>query len=221
MKTLRPCLAALAALLAASCSEKPIGREHFCRNYGDAWTKYVPPHDSLEQFRLSPDGKHYCYLLKREGKWFVGINGRHSKNFQGVYPGRPADEPRVVLSPDGQHAAVVFQRETGWRLVRERDSPDSVASEPQWFVEVDRRIFGGFDNGFVPKIQFSPDGTAFGLAYRRRGQYYIQIVDTTFGPYVRADFTITRENEVVIAYLEGSYIHVERVGRVDSPSKLP
>jgi hypothetical protein len=81
----RACLlAAIFALAAASCSDRPETREYFYRNYGEAWTKYVPPHDSLEQFRLSPDGNHVSYLIKRDGKWQVGINGRHYKEFQGV-----------------------------------------------------------------------------------------------------------------------------------------
>lgn len=58
----------LAVLLSASCPSRPGDREYFYRNYGDSWTKYVPPHDSLEQFRLSPDGRHFCYLLKRGGQ---------------------------------------------------------------------------------------------------------------------------------------------------------
>jgi hypothetical protein len=207
-------LVALAALQAASCSDKPPGREYFYGNYGNAWTKYVPPHDSLEQFRLSPDGNHVSYLIKRDGKWQVGINGRHYKEFQGVYPGRSAGEPEVVLSPDGRHAGVVYQREPSWRPAREAGRAGSGKEGPLWFVEVDRRIFGGFDGDFTPELQFSPEGNAFGLVYKKADQYYIQIVDTTFGPYDRADFAITREGEVVIAYLEGSYVHVERVGRV-------
>lgn len=207
-------LAVLATLLAASCSDKPLGREYFYRNYGDSWTKYVPPHDSLEQFHLSPDGKHYCYLLKREGKWYVGINGRHDENFQGLYPSQASGEPKVVLSPDGQHAGIVFQREASWRPARDLARSEGNGPSPMWFVEIDRRILGGFDGEFPPKLKFSSDGRAFGLAYRQRGQYYVQIVDTTFGPYYRADFTITPEDQVVIAYIEGSYVHVERLGRV-------
>lgn len=211
--------AVLTALLAASCSIKPPDREYFYRNYGEAWTKYVPPHDSLEQFRLSPDGKHVCYLLKRGGKWMVGINGRHYSDFHGVYPAQAEAEPKVTLSPDGRHAGVIYQKEASWRTARELGKPEGATPRPQWFVEIDRRIFGGFDGDFAPKLQFSPDGQAFGLAYRQRGQHYVQIVDTTFGPYERADFTITPGNEVVIAYLEGSYVHVERVGKVGGISK--
>lgn len=150
----------------------------------------------------------------------MGINGRHNENFQGIYPSQPSGEPRVVLSPDGQHAGIVFQREASWRPSREAGAPRGASAQPQWFVEVDRRIFGGFDGGFAPKLQFAPDGRAFGLAYRQRGQYYVQIVDTTFGPYHRADFTITQDNEVVIAYIEGHYVHVERLGRVGVDSNL-
>lgn len=206
-------LAILMALAAASCSGRPENREYLYRNYGDSWTKYVPQHDSLEQFHLSPDGKHVCYLIKSQGKWKVGINGRHWDDFNGVYPSQPAGEPRVVLSHDGRHAGVVYQREPSWRSAGEAGRADSAEARPQWFVEVDRRILGGFDGDFTPDLQFSPEGQAFGLVYRQRGQYYIQIVDTTFDPYQRADFTITPQGEVVIAYLEGSYLHVERVGR--------
>ncbi len=206
--------ACLLALLAASCSTKHGEREYFYGNYGDSWTKYVPPHDSLEQFHLSPDGNQVCYLLKREGKWYVGINGRHDKDFQGVYPGQPSAEPRVVLSPDGQHAGVVFQREATWRPMKEVGKKGGGEAEPQWFVEIDRRIFGGFDGDFAPDLQFSPDGNAFGLVYKKAGRYYVQVVDTTFGPYERADFTITPEGEVVLAFLEGSYVHVERIGKI-------
>jgi hypothetical protein len=119
-----------------------------------------------------------------------------------------------VLSPDGRHAGRIYQREASWRPAREAGLADSGKGRPLWFVAIDRRVLGGFDGEFAPKLQFSPDGQAFGLAYRQKGQYYIQIVDTTFGPYDRADFAITPEGEVTIAYLEGSYIHVERLGRV-------
>lgn len=212
-------LAAIFALTAASCSGRPDSREYFYRNYGEAWTKYVPPHDSLEQFHLSPDGKHVCYLIKSQGKWRVGINGRHWDEFNGVYSAQPDGEPKVVLSPDGRHAGVIYQREASWRPAKELNGPEGAKPRPQWFVEVDRRVLGGYDGEFAPKLQFSPDGRAFGLAYRQRGQYYIQIVDTTFGPYDRADFTITPEGEVVIAYLEGSYIHVERLGRAGGAAR--
>lgn len=219
MRYLAPLPAILLALLTASCTERTESREYLYRNYGDSWTKYVPPHDSLEQFHLSPDGRHVCYLMKREGRWCVGINGRHSKDFQGLYPSQPSGEPKVVLSPDGQHAGLVFQREASWRPAGQPGKPGGEKPVTQWFVEIDRRILGGFDGEFAPKLQFSPDGRAFGLAYRQRGQYYVQIVDTTFGPYYRSDFTITPEGEVVIAYIEGSYLHVQRVGRVGDTGK--
>ncbi len=218
MKEAASILAILSALAAASCSDGPAGREYFYSNYGDAWTKYVPPYDSLEQFHLSPDGKHVCYLIKSRGKWRVGINGRHWDDFNGVYPAQPADGPRVVLSPDGRHAGVVFQREASWRPAREAGRPDSGKARPQWFVEVDRRIFGGFDGDFTPKLRFSPEGNIFGLVYRKAGQYYIQIVDTTFGPYQRADFAITPEGEVIIAYLEGRRLQAVRLGRTGDTS---
>jgi hypothetical protein len=152
--------------------------------------------------------------MKRNGRWQVGINGRHYHDFQGVYPSQPAGEPRVVLSPDGRHAGIIFQREASWKPARELDGPQGEIARPQWFVEIDRRLLGGFDGEFAPKLQFSPDGKTFGLVYRQRGRYYVQIVDTTFGPYERADFTITGDGQVKIAYLEGSYVHVERLGRV-------
>lgn len=205
---------AVACLLAASCSPKAGDREYYYRNYGQSWTEYVPPFDSLEQFHLSPDGNHVCYLLKRDGKWYVGINGSHTENFQGSYSGDQGTGTTVVLSPDGLHVGVVYQRQAAWRPVGEPGRRQDAAPRPQWFVEIDRRVLGGFDGDFAPELQFSRGGEAFGLAFKRDGQYYVQIVDTTFGPYRRADFAITPDGEVVIAYLEGSYIHLERLGRV-------
>jgi len=206
-------LALLFLLLAPACGRDNASRGKPFAWEQDSWTKYVPPFDSLEQFHLSPDGNHVCYLLKRDGQWFVGINGKHTQNFQGIYSTGQGGEPRVVLSPDGQHVGTIYQRPATWRPAKELGRREATAPRPQWFVEIDRRVLGGFDGDFAPELQFAPDGRGFGLAFKRDGQYYVQIVDTTFGPYRRADFAITPDGDVVIAYLEGSYIHVERLGR--------
>ncbi len=195
---------------AMGCDHSSQGREYYYRNYGDYWVKYIPPYDSLEHFRISPDGRQVCYLIKTRGRWRVGINGRHWDDFQGIYPNQIQGEPQVVLSADGRHVGMVYQRETGRGLA----GPEGPSSRPQWFVEIDRRVLGGFDGEFMPKIEFSRDGSAFGLTYRQRGQYYVQIFDNTFGPYERADFTITQEGDIYVAYLQGSYLHVKRVGRI-------
>jgi len=208
----------LALLLIASCSPPHDIGEYFFSNFGQRWTIYVPEHDSLEQFRLSPDGQQVSYLLKRQGRWLVGINGRHYPNFQGVYPGQDGEPVRTVISPDGRHTAAIFKREPSW--IPSPTATPAAAPGPQWFVEIDRRIFGGFDGDFSPKVGFSRSG-AFAMAYKQRGQYYLQIMDVVYGPYYRADFTITPEDVVVIAYLKDRYIHVERWGSLDGRNERP
>lgn len=198
-------------LLAVSCSSQRDLGEYFYSNFGQHWTKYIPAHDSLEQFRLSADGQQVSYLLKHQGRWLVGINGRHYPNFEGTYQSQDSETVQNIVSPDGRHKAVIFKREPSFRP----DSSSSVdaALRPQWFVEIDRHIFGGYDGDFVPKVRFSKTG-GFAMAYKQRGQYYLQVMDVTFGPYHRADFTVTPEDVVVVAYLRGSYIHVERLGKL-------
>lgn len=88
---------------------------------------------------------------------------------QGVCPSQATGGPRVVLSPDGRHVGVIFQREASWRPASDPDKTDSQKPRPQLFVEINRRILGGFDGDFAPKLQFSPDDRAFGLACRLRG----------------------------------------------------
>lgn len=43
------------------------------------------------------------------------------------------------------------------------------------------------------------------------GQYFIQVVDTTFGPY--ADMTITKDGEIVLGYIKQDRACIESVLR--------
>jgi hypothetical protein len=179
----------------------------------DPWSCHVDAYDSLDHFALSPDGFTVSFLGKKAGKWeFVMSSGWKWKVSENATIKSGDDTGRTItLSPDGARAAIVYSRVSHWRDSGPR--PQREDSGGQWFVNIDHHIFGGFDPDFKPAVHFSPDGKQFGFPFKKLGQYYVQVVDTTFGPYDRADLAITRDGEIVLGYLKQNRACIESVFR--------
>jgi hypothetical protein len=140
--------------------------------------------------------------------------------------------PVIKLSPDSLHVAIVYNRESHWRDNGPRQVARNNDTNGQWSVDIDHHIFGGFDRDHKPAVHFSPDGKKFAFPYKKMEQYYVQIMDTTFGPYDRADVvftpnqginlwdlrdcsdkTITTGGEIIIGYVRQDRAYIERVYR--------
>ncbi len=211
--TLRTALAALAVWAAVSaCGGE---RQLPGGTGGDRkpWSCSVAGFDSIDHFTLTSDGATVNFLAKQGGGWrFVyssGLRLRSSERGR-IERERGLDTARTLaVSPDGSRAGVVFRRASRWR--DRGPAPDRDDSAGQWFVMIDRHVFGGFDGDFRPTVHFSPDGSKFGFPYQRLGQCYVQVVDTTFGPYDRADMTITTEGEIVLGYIRQDRAYIEKI----------
>lgn len=169
--------------------------------------------DSIVRFTIAPDGKRLNILCRKNGQWVlcVKIDGMHRDGIRTNYTDSINLDPEIVLSPDSASVGIVYQRASRWR--GSDSQPVRGDKGGQWFVSINHHFFGGFDSDFKPKPLFSPDGTKFGFPYKKLGQYYVQVVDTTFGPYDRADMAITKEGEIILGYIKQDRAYIESVFR--------
>ncbi len=202
--------------LAPACS-KP--HQHFRTDWSrQPWSCSIDRYDSLERFALSPDGFTVSFLGKKGSKWeFVVSSGWKWKVSDNATIRSAEDTGRTLtLSPDNSHVGIVYRRASHWR----DRGPHPVDSGGQWFVNIDRHIFGGFDCDFKPTVHFTRDGKLFGFPYKKLGQYYVQIVDTTFGPYDRADVAFTKDGEIMLGYLKQDRAFIDMVKPQDDPVRV-
>ena len=216
MKTQIPILIGTSLLLlAASCTDSRSPRYADAPNGDDVpWRYFVGNFDSLEYFHLSSYDLRVTYLLKKDGSWFSCIDGyyrTHAPFFKGNYPALPADQSKVVANPARTRVGIIYQRAVDWRHTSQPAPANDPRRPRQWFVEIDRRVLGGFDGDVMPNLCFTTDGGTFALSYKKLGQYYVQVVDTTLGPYQRADVAITGGDKIFLAYLAKGEIIVHRV----------
>ncbi|MCU0607273.1 MAG: hypothetical protein MUF78_07620 [Candidatus Edwardsbacteria bacterium] len=215
--------AALVLLSAASCRDP---RQRFAASGSDdgQWSCAVAPYDSIEAFALSPDGQRISFLGRKDGRWqfVVSAGWKWKVSDRARIDGDPGRDTgrTLTLSPDGGRVAIVYSRTSTWRNNGPRPLNDGNDTNGQWFVMIDRHVFGGFDRDFKPTVRFSKDGTLFGFPYKKMGQCCVQIADTTFGPYERADVAFTKDGEVFLGYLKHGRAYIEMVKRQDDPVRI-
>ncbi len=206
------------ALLLVSCGKAPPAKESRLGNCNDTVRYKIPENDSLGYFSISPEGNRICVLYKKGIKWHVIINDKRYDNFTATFNDSFEQKPKVTVSSGGRRVGLTFMKPKSWQAASElaaKPGPASVSADTsQWYVQIDRHIFGGFDADFAPAIAFSPDGVDFGFVYKKGGSYFVQVGDTTFGPYQRADLAINENGEVFIAYIRDGYASIEKVERV-------
>lgn len=182
----------------------------------------LPKYDSLDYFNISPDGGRFLAIYMIKGKWYAQVNKMIYDDFQGAFRDSFSDKPRYSLSPEGSKVGLVYQKE---RLFFFKTVDDDTGSPklspadtlPMWFVQVNQHLYGGFDGDYMPEIKYSPDGSMFGFVYKENGLYYIRLNDQIFGPYQKADLTITAEGKITIARLEKGYAYLEEIEIIPNP----
>lgn len=208
-------LASAVCCLLLSCGKPAQPKVSMWDNYVDSVKYRIPENDSLGYFSLSPEGNRICVLFKKGSQWHVIINDRQYDTFKATFNDSFDQKPKVTVSPGGQRVGLSFIRKKSWQTRSElqKKSSSSVASTDtsQWYVQIDQNIFGGYDGDFAPNIIFSQSGSTFGFVYKKDGKYYVQVGDTTFGPYLRADLAINEKEEIYIAYIKEGYASIERV----------
>jgi hypothetical protein len=212
MKSPRQCfIFPLLALAAVSCRNQLQILSPF-RDDGKPWSCSTAGFDSIENFALSPDGATLSFIAKHGTGWRLvissGLKLRASEHGR-IDRDCTLDTTRSLsFSPDRSCIGIVYRHASRWH----DDGPHAVDDDGgQWFVDIDHHIFGGFDGGFKPALHFSPDGAKFGFAYKKLGQHYVQVVDTTFGPYNQADVVITKDGAIVLAYIKQDRACIETV----------
>jgi len=181
----------------------------------------LPKYDSLEYFYVSPDGGRFLALYKKKDKWYAQINKITYENFQGTFLDSFANKPKYIFNSDSTKVGLVYQRE---RPVYFRAAPDEDGEKmapadtlPQWFVQINQTVYGGFDGDLMPEIKYHPDGTAFGFVCKKRGQYYVRLNDDEFGPYQKADLAIAPNGRITIARIEKGYAMLEEIEMIPNP----
>jgi hypothetical protein len=169
--------------------------------------------DSIARFAITPDGKRLNIVCRQHGQWVfcVKVNGADRDDTRRSFTERINLDPEISLSPDSSRVSIVCQHQSHWRDGVPRPVRLDSGAGGQWFVHIDRNIFGGFDSDFKPTVRFSFDSRRFGFPYKKLGQYYVQVVDTTFGPYDRADMAITKDDEIVLGYVKQDRAYIEKV----------
>jgi Tol biopolymer transport system component len=125
---------------------------------------------------FSPDGKRLAYMAHNEGKYFVVVNGKEGK----YYDGYIMDSKGVAFSQDSQH--IVYTAKRGKTGVIVRDETEIVESNDLVFAvcnpdcsriayiskEAGKRVTVDGNQGKlyanITKLKFSPDGKRFAYA---------------------------------------------------------
>src|SRR6266581_6965744 len=147
---------------------------------------------SLGEIIFSPDGKRLAYVASNSGKWFVVVDGKEGKKYDGLVSA-------LSFSPDSRH--VVYTDggdyyDIGGFLF----SPDSkrvthvVSTGPQSVVVVDGQD-GEYHNGLVRSLVFSPNSkrmayvaatedkrNRFAVVDERQGKPYEGVRTPVFSP---------------------------------------
>lgn len=202
-------------LILLSCGKPAQPKVSIWDNYVDSVRYRIPENDSLGYFSLSPEGNRICVLFKKGPRWHVIINDRQYDSFKATFNDSFDQKPGVSISPGGKRVGLTYMRPRSWKTssdLGKRNGPAATTRDTsQWYVQIDLHIFGGYDGDFAPNIVFSTSGSTFGFVYKKDGKYYVQVGDTTFGPYIRADLAINQNEEVFIAYIKDGYASIERV----------
>jgi hypothetical protein len=164
--------------------------------------------DSICHFTITPDGASLNFIYKKNGRWIFWNDGGDWGDMKCCYKDSSNNAAEITVSPDSAHVAIVYGHDCRWRDSGPHPAGDSGG---QWFVNIDHHLFGGFDRDFKPTVRFSPDGKKFGFPYKKLGSYYVQVVDTTFGPYRRADLTITRDGAIYLGYIKQDSACIEKI----------
>jgi Tol biopolymer transport system component len=111
----------------------------------------IHPGIIVESLTVSPDGKHFAYVARRGGKWFVVVDGKEGKEYDEIGEGTP------IFSPDSKHFAYVARR--GGR----------------WFVVVDGKEGKEYDGIGKGTLVFSPDSKHLAYEAMRGGKSFVVV----------------------------------------------
>lgn len=206
--------------LVSGCKPEPRKTRRLPHDY----VKYkLSKYDSLEYFNISPDGSRFMALYKIKHQWFAQVNDRVFENFQGTLLDSFSNKPKYSFSPGGSMVGLVYQKENQY-LFRVANLDDTGRANilpadtlPRWFVQINQNVYGSFDGDHMPVIKYSPDGSVFGFVYKNRGLYYIRLNDEVFGPYQKADLSITDDGRITIARVDKGYAYLEEIEKIPNP----
>jgi WD40 repeat protein len=92
-------------------------------------------YDAVEFLNFAPGGRTLAYAARKEGKWFVVLDGKET-------PAYGVPQPLFLISPDGKRAAYIAK------------------DGEKTYMVVDGKPFGQYDPGAGPAL-FSPDSAHF------------------------------------------------------------
>ncbi len=171
-----------------------------------------------------PMATDFWLCTKSNDKWYAQINKKTYQNFQGTFLDSFTNKPKYSFSPEGSKVGLVYQKESPFLFRIADDDTDHakispVDTLPLWFVQINQYTYGGFDGDHMPEIKYSPDGSVFGFVYKKRGLYYIRLNDDIFGPYQKADLSITDDGRITIARIDKGYAYLEEIEKIPNPKQ--
>jgi len=182
----------------------------------------LPKYDSLEYFNISADGNRFLALYKTKDKWYAQVNKTVFDDFQGTFLDSFTNKPKYSLSSEGSKLGLVYQKEKSFIFrIADEDNGNSnispVDTLPMWFVQINQYIYGGFDGDYMPEIKYTSNGLVFGFVYKKSGLYYIRLNEEVFGPYQKADLSITYDGRITIARIDRGYAYLEEIEIIPNP----
>jgi hypothetical protein len=157
-----------AMLISTSCSKAPVKQEKAPINMQSTHLATIPDGQESEAFFLSDDGRRLAYIVKKEGKDSLVLDGRESQSYQNI--------SRVVFSPDCRSVAFKATEQGKQSVIVNGKSekpfesigtlqfaPDGrvvyeAMRNKKWFLVAGKAESPAFDMPFeAPMI--SPDGT--------------------------------------------------------------
>lgn len=149
-----------------------------------------------ESMTISPDGKHWAFVKKRDGKEFVVTDGRENKEYGHILRGC---EGYIVFSPDSKRMTwfaedsgkqfAVIDGEEGKRYEKAFQEEDSMLFSP----DSKRVVYIAEDGGQQFLVRDGKEGN----------KYKGKITTITFSPDSKRDYYLVHENNKVFIVIDG------------------
>jgi Tol biopolymer transport system component len=123
----------------------------FAASLEDAYdVRKFGPYDELQQIRYSPDGQHYAFLARKDGKQAIVRDGIETESYDSVGEFR--------FSPDNR----------GFALSAEKNGKSIVVRDGIELPDAESEFLGSYSS-----FAYSPDGKGFAFTAWKNGRWIL------------------------------------------------
>jgi Tol biopolymer transport system component len=171
----------------------------------------------VSNLTLSPDGKRVAYIVKKDKRWVVSVNGQTGAEYDNVLPGSlqfSPDSKSLMYSvlQGGRWSRVVVDGQSGVRVDTNRGNLTSGTTSKhvvhidqmgkRFSVVVDGKASAECDDFFGPV--FSPDGKRVAFGVRQNGLWSVVLDGNSGAEYGAISSLVFSPDSKRVAYAAGT-----------------